>query len=319
MPEQATEQLQQFMPIFDVTHDVAGLRTLIVNLFFVGEPQSSEWVLIDTGMPMSAQLIRHAAHERFGDAPPRSILMTHGHFDHTGALRELSDLWGIPIYAHELELPYLTGRSPYPPPDPTVGGGMMARLSFLYPRGPIDVSRHVRPLPDDSSIPDMPGWQWIHTPGHAPGHVSFWRESDRCLIAGDAFVTTKQEAATSALSQEPVEVHGPPKYFTQDWPAAWASVQRLASLEPEIAATGHGMPMQGERLRAELHNLADHFDWLAVPPKGRYVPTPATFDVNGVVSVPPPVADPVMLGMLAGVALGSAAVTSTLLPKRDRS
>jgi len=195
----------------------------------------------------------------------------------------------------------------------------MATMSRFFPKKPIDLGDSVLPLPDDGTVPVIGEWRWVHTPGHAPGHVSLFRDYDRALVAGDAFVTTKQEAATSALSQEPVEVHGPPKYFTQDWPAAWASVQRLASLEPEIAATGHGMPMQGERLRAELHNLADHFDWLAVPPKGRYVPTPATFDVNGVVSVPPPVADPVMLGMLAGVALGSAAVTSTLLPKRDRS
>jgi glyoxylase-like metal-dependent hydrolase (beta-lactamase superfamily II) len=316
-PEQAVQQLRELLPTFDIARDVAGLRTLIVNLFFVGEPGSSEWALVDTGLPMSAQVIRAAAKQRFGDASPQSIILTHGHFDHVGAVRELAELWNVPVYAHELELPYLTGRSAYPPPDPTVGGGMMARLSFLYPRGPIDLRGRIQPLPADSSVPGMEGWQWIHTPGHAPGHVSLWRESDRCLIAGDAFVTTTQEAATSALSQEPVEVHGPPKYFTQDWPAAWASVQRLANLEPEIAVTGHGLPMSGPRLRDELRNLSTHFDWLAVPPRGRYVPTPATFDANGVVSVPPPIPDPVFYATLGAVALGSAAAAGALLGRKQ--
>ena len=115
-----------------------------------------------------------------------------------------------------------------------------------------------------------------------------------------------------------MEVHGPPKYYTPDWPAAWLSVQRLANLEPQIAATGHGLPMEGERLRSELHNLAAHFDWLAVPPRGRYVPTPATFDKSGVVSIPPAVSDPVLYGTLAAVAFGAAAATGAWLSKGDR-
>jgi glyoxylase-like metal-dependent hydrolase (beta-lactamase superfamily II) len=41
----------------------------------------------------------------------------------------------------------------------------------------------------------MPGRRWLHTPGHTAGHVSF-RDHDRCLIVGDAFVTTKQESYT---------------------------------------------------------------------------------------------------------------------------
>src|SRR5919206_1762841 len=203
-----------------VVGDLAYLRTGIVNLFLYGRPgaPNGTWVLIDAGLPGSAERIIHAAEEWIGPwAQPAAIVLTHGHFDHVGALPKLVQRWNVPVYAHRLKLPYLTGRSPYPPPDPTVGGGAMARLSMIYPRGPIDLGGRVRTLPDDrSAIPGMPGWRWIHTPGHTAGHVSLFREADRALIAGDAFVTTKQESAIAALTQRP-EVHGPPAYYTSDW------------------------------------------------------------------------------------------------------
>ena len=113
--------------------------------------------------------------------PPEAIILTHGHFDHVGSLERLLQLWDVPVYAHTLELPYLTGRSSYPPPDPLVGGGAMAWSSKLYPRGPIDLDGRAQALPDDHTVPGLPGWRWIHTPGHSPGHVSLVRESDTAV------------------------------------------------------------------------------------------------------------------------------------------
>jgi glyoxylase-like metal-dependent hydrolase (beta-lactamase superfamily II) len=152
-----------------------------------------------------------------------------------------------------------------------VGGGLMAKLSRFYPKGPVDVSTWLQPLPEDGSVPHLPGWRWIATPGHTAGHVCFWRESDRALIAGDAFITTDQESAYAVAKQKLV-LQGPPMYFTPDWTAARQSVRAVANLEPELAITGHGEAIHGSDLRLGLKILADRFDEIAIPAHGKYVP-----------------------------------------------
>ena len=300
-----------------VAPGLARLRVAFVNLYLAGDPSSdAPWTLIDAGLPYSAHQIEKAAAARFGHGrKPEAILLTHGHFDHVGALDTLARRWDVPVYAHPLEMPYLTGRSDYPPPDPTVGGGAMARLACLYPRSGIDLGGRVQALPDEGTVPGLPDWRWVHTPGHSPGHVSFFRDADRVLVAGDAFVTVQQESATAVLLQAP-QVHGPPAYFTPDWPSARQSVERLSALEPEVAATGHGVPMSGRLLRQQLERLAQDFDRVAVPTHGRYVGKPARADETGVVSLPPPTTTPGPCTWTAFAAAGAAGLGLALLLRR---
>jgi glyoxylase-like metal-dependent hydrolase (beta-lactamase superfamily II) len=254
-------------PADEIAADIAYRRLVMVNIVLVGDPRATPggWVLIDAGLRGTSAAIMRAAHARFAAASrPAAILLTHGHFDHVGALASLARDWNVPIYAHPLEHPFLNGTRAYPRPDSTAGGGVMSLLAPLYPRGPIDVSQWLQALPPDGTVPELPGWQWIHTPGHAPGHVSFWREADRSMIAGDAFITTAQESAYAVVTQAP-ELHGPPMYYTPDWDAAADSVRRLAGLEPELVITGHGRPMAGAGMRKALRRLADRFEDVAVP------------------------------------------------------
>lgn len=42
------------------------------------------------------------------------MILTHGHFDHVGSIEALLERWPVPMFAHPLEFPFLTGREAYP-------------------------------------------------------------------------------------------------------------------------------------------------------------------------------------------------------------
>jgi glyoxylase-like metal-dependent hydrolase (beta-lactamase superfamily II) len=245
-----------------IAEGLIGLRIVLVNVFAISS--GSDWVLIDAGLYLSAARIRRWAHTHFSDRKPAAIVLTHGHFDHVGALKDLLEDWDVPVFAHEAELPYLRGQRAYPAPNPGAGGGLMSLLAPFYPRGPINVGNRVQTLPSDGSVPALPGWRWIHTPGHTDGHVSFFHDSDQTLIVGDAFCTTKQESVLAIATQKP-ELHGPPAYYTSDWDAARRSVELLANLRPHAVAPGHGLPMAGPEVADKLQILARDFDRVARP------------------------------------------------------
>lgn len=280
MDLQGSSSTERFIPVTSVAHgegkqvvtDVYSYTIQIVNLCFVGTPgEGNEFVLVDAGMPASAKMIVEKAEEKFGSgAKPSVIILTHAHFDHIGALVDLVEKWDVPVYAHEFELPYLTGKKSYPNPDPTVEGGMTSRLSFLFPTEPINLGDKIHPLPENGAVPAMPGWRWIPTPGHSPGHISLFRDSDRFLIAGDAFLTTRQDFLWDVISQD-LEIYGPPRYLTPDWESAKKSVQVLEALKPNYAVTGHGQPVSGSWLTKNLGILAKDFDVMAIPEHGKYV------------------------------------------------
>lgn len=144
----------------------------IVNIAIVGSKDS--FVLVDAGMPNSSDDIIQIVEKRYGEgAKPNAIILTHGHFDHVGAIIELIEKWEVPVYAHPLEIPYLTGQKSYPEPDASVEGGLVAKMSPFFPNEPVNLGKHVEPLPKNGTVPYMDGFSWIHTPGHSPGHVSF--------------------------------------------------------------------------------------------------------------------------------------------------
>lgn len=145
------------LPLFSLTSDMAYqvlpdlycYPNRIVNICCVeNSKKTNDWVLVDTGMPKSADSIIKAIEERFGEnSKPKAIVLTHGHFDHVGAVVDLVEKWDVPVYAHEAELPFLTGESSYPEPDGSVEGGLVAKMAPMFPNEPVDLGNKVEPLP----------------------------------------------------------------------------------------------------------------------------------------------------------------------------
>lgn len=243
-----------------------GRGLMASNVYFVRSGQS--WALIDAGWPNCGQLITEAAASLFGAvAPPAAIVLTHIHADHTGSAVELARTWGCPVYVHPDELPLaapgnLATVERYANPLdrwlilPLLRTMPRARVeSMLSDTSLKDVTRVFEP---GAATPGLPDWKCIPTPGHTSGHVSFFREHDRVLIAGDALLTVNPNSLWDFVLQKQ-QVAGPPYIGTWNWRAAKASVAILAQLEPCVLAGGHGVPMTGHAIARDLHAFAARF------------------------------------------------------------
>jgi glyoxylase-like metal-dependent hydrolase (beta-lactamase superfamily II) len=211
-------------------------------------------------------LIRKTAESLFGaNTPPASILLTHNHPDHAGAVVELARMWDCPVYVHPDELPYvaiedLRTIEKYANP---LDRWIILPVLRMMPRQRVEamlssasIKEFVRAFDPEAAIPGLPDWECIPTPGHTPGHVAFFRASDRVLITGDAVVTVNLNSIWGflmwALRLSRQRISGPPWYSTWNWRQAKESVVLLARLEPRLLATGHGVPISGDEIAREL-------------------------------------------------------------------
>lgn len=232
------------------------------NIYLVRS--GSSWVLIDAGWASDELLIRRAATSLFGaDSRPAAILLTHCHPDHSGAALALARRWECPVYMTPGEHPIALGdfaamRECAGPIDrwvvlPWLHAIGRRRRDTLLARSSLgDVARTFDP---SVGVPALPGWQCIPTPGHTPGHVSYFRTADRVLISGDALVTLMVNSWSGLLRQRP-GLSGPPWYTTWDPQAARESVEVLARLEPTLVAGGHGPPLTGSGTAEALSAFA---------------------------------------------------------------
>lgn len=232
------------------------------NVYFIGS--SAAWVLIDAGWHGDAPRIHRAAELLFGPGSrPAGVLLTHCHPDHSGAAAHLAGVWDCPIFLHPSELPIAAGDFAAMvnfagPLDRWVvlplmrALGQRRREALLTRSGLGELARIIQP---GSSAPGLPGWQSIPTPGHTPGHLSYFRPADRVLISGDALVTMRVNSPAGLLLQRP-GLSAPPWYTTWDRQEAMQSIERLAGLRPSVLAGGHGEPMTSAATAALLRAFA---------------------------------------------------------------
>ena len=268
------------MKIQPIAAHVHRISLGFVNAYAITTPEK-DWVLVDSGMKNNLAALK-SLEDHFGRAP-FAILLTHGHLDHVGNASELATHWNIKIYAHRLEKPYLVGKAMFPPQDPTVGGAL-AQASRLMPHTMFNLTGQLELFGADGLVPFLPDWKFIETPGHSPGHVSFWHEADRVLIAGDALATANFDSPLGMMTHKPSQFARSGSPFNFDWEKTKVSVGKLADLEPVVVGAGHGEPICGAETPQQLRDFSHNF---RAPNQGRYVEKPALTDENGVIFLPP--------------------------------
>jgi hydroxyacylglutathione hydrolase len=174
----------------------------------------------------------------------RRIVLGHGHPDHRGTAPGL----GAPVYCHSDEV------------EETQGDGgehyfdfskldwyarpVMSRLTRAWDGGPVQVAGTV------SEGDDVAGFRVVAFPGHAPGMIGLWRESDRLALVSDTVYTLNPQTGLKGAPRVP---HRAFNYNTEQ---AVASIRKLAEMEPATVWPGHANPVTGD-VRAQLERAAD--------------------------------------------------------------
>jgi glyoxylase-like metal-dependent hydrolase (beta-lactamase superfamily II) len=171
---------------------------------------------------------RHAARRilrSVGDRPISAHAVTHGHSDHQGASAALCAALQIPFWAPAAEAAALRAGDN----RPLGRDNAITRWQHRHWSGPaVDAVRELR----EGDALDA-GFVAVETPGHSPGHLSYWRAEDRVLIAGDVLFGRHPLTGRPGL-------HEPPERFTCDVARNRASIRRVAALRPALMAFGHG-------------------------------------------------------------------------------
>ena len=194
-----------------------------VNCYLVREDDG--FTLIDTGIGAARQIVQAA--QKF-DLPIRRIVLTHAHDDHVGSLDALHELLPEAEVAITVrDARFLTGDMSLDASEPQdkLRGGYHIRKT-----------RPSRLLHEGDRIGSL---EVIATPGHTPGHASFFDTRDRTIIAGDAFQTLGGVAVSGTLTLFPL-----PALATWHKPLALESARKLRAFSPERLAVGHGRVLE---------------------------------------------------------------------------
>jgi glyoxylase-like metal-dependent hydrolase (beta-lactamase superfamily II) len=195
---------------------LAGFPAHYFNVYLLGD------VLVDA----ATRWAKWRVLRQLRDRPPRLVALTHCHPDHQGAAKAVCDAFHVPLACHRADVPAMEGRTRMVPLNRII------RLGEWVWAGP--------PCPVDKVLDDgeeLAGFRVVHAPGHTPGHIMLFRESDRLCIAGDVL------ANLHFLTGKP-GLRLPPPVFSVDMAENRRSVQKLVALQPNTVCFGHGPPLR---------------------------------------------------------------------------
>jgi glyoxylase-like metal-dependent hydrolase (beta-lactamase superfamily II) len=196
---------------------LAGLPFDLINQYLIATPAGD--VLIDAGTRWDAGRILRALRGRTLAA----VALTHVHPDHQGAAAEVCRRFHVGLACHQADADAMEGKEAMALPVALVrhGGGL------LLAGAPYPVATRWQ---GGETVGE---WRVIHTPGHTPGHVIFFRERDGVVLAGDL-------ARNASLRRGSARLVEPPWFFSTDPNENRRSIRRLLELRPRLVCFGHG-------------------------------------------------------------------------------
>jgi glyoxylase-like metal-dependent hydrolase (beta-lactamase superfamily II) len=176
----------------------------------------------------------------------KRIVLGHGHTDHRGS----APSFDVPVLCHADAVADAEGSGGFDYwPENLAGLGFPHRqLHKLLHRhawdgGPVKIAGTL------AEGDDVAGFEVLEIPGHAPGQIALWRESDRLALSTDCFYTLE-------IWGRDCEPQLPMETYNYDTEQARASIRKLAALEPAIVWPGHAKPVSGD-VRSQLQRAAD--------------------------------------------------------------
>ncbi len=191
-------------------HQLRGFAPHAINAYLVAG------VLVDAGTPLARRRILRQL--RGHDVSAHVV--THGHPDHFGSSHAVCEALDLPLWTGERDAQAVETATPVPSSGRLSGLMMRMKMPPAHPVG--------RRLSEGDEVA---GFTVLDVPGHSPGHIALWRESDGVLLCGDVFFNLRRPGP-------------PPDMLTVDPERNRESMRRLAELRPALVLFGHGRPLR---------------------------------------------------------------------------
>lgn len=218
-----------------------------MNIYFLEDGDGV--VQFDAGSSAMRKAARRAA-EQLGGV--KRVVLGHAHADHRGTAVAM----GAPVQCHPDEVADAESDASIAPYF-DLSQLPVAPVRWIYPLllrrwdgGAVKIDGTV------SEEDEVAGFRVVHFPGHAPGLIGLWRESDRLAIVSDV-VYFIDSARLKPLPEGEASVPHPA--WAWDHAKAKESVRKLATLEPAVVCAGHAGPLRGDNLRETLERAAERY------------------------------------------------------------
>jgi hydroxyacylglutathione hydrolase len=204
-------------------HLLSGFPPAGFNVYAIESDHG--WILVDTGSRFAR---RRVLRQLPGEL--EAIFITHAHRDHAGSMHAVAQERGGPVWSSSTDADALEGRAPEPFPNEYAGHPVNRLFGVVWSWDHHPVARRVE---EGDSVA---GFEVVAFPGHTPGQIGLWRESDHTVICADTMRSMNFVTGLPQLGEMPA-------MFTCDRAEARRSIRKLAALEPRVAGFGHGRPL----------------------------------------------------------------------------